>query len=57
MNLHFETLELSTRQPFGIARWTHSQYSRTFVSLEHEGLTGYGEAAPNAYYGETCGTV
>ena len=57
MKLHSETLDLSTRQPFGIARWTHSHYSRTFVSLEHEGLTGHGEAAPNAYYGETSGTV
>ena len=30
MNLTHETLELHTRQPFGIARWTHSVYPRTF---------------------------
>ncbi|UBV43791.1 dipeptide epimerase [Deinococcus taeanensis] len=53
----WETLDLHTAQPFGIARWTHSTYPRTFVTLDAGGLTGRGEAAPNAYYGETRGTV
>jgi L-alanine-DL-glutamate epimerase-like enolase superfamily enzyme len=53
----WETLELHTAQPFGIARWTHSVYPRTFVRLTAEGVTGQGEAAPNAFYGETRGTV
>jgi len=57
MKFSFETLELKTHQPFGIARWTHSSYPRTFVTLEHGGFTGRGEAAPNAFYGETRGTV
>jgi len=57
MRFTFETLELKTKQPFGIARWTFSHYPRTFVMLEHEGFTGRGEAAPNAFYGETRGTV
>ena len=35
MTLTHETLELHTRQPFGIARWTHSVYPRTFVTFEH----------------------
>lgn len=56
-NLSWQTLELHTAQPFGIARWTHSVYPRTFVRLEHGGVTGRGEAAPNAFYGETRGTV
>ncbi|WP_309572055.1 dipeptide epimerase [Deinococcus sp.] len=55
--LTWETLELHTAQPFGIARWTHSVYPRTIVSLALDGLVGRGEAAPNAYYGETRGTV
>lgn len=55
--LTWETLDLHTAQPFGIARWTHSTYPRTFVTLTHAGLTGQGEAAPNAFYGETRGTV
>ncbi len=57
MTLTHETLELHTRQPFGIARWTHSVYPRTFVTFEQGGLNGQGEAAPNAFYGETVATV
>jgi L-alanine-DL-glutamate epimerase-like enolase superfamily enzyme len=57
VQISWETQELHTAQPFGIARWTHSVYPRTFVSLTHEGVTGWGEAAPNAFYGETRGTV
>lgn len=55
--LSWETLELHTAQPFGIARWTHSVYPRTIVTLTQEGISGRGEAAPNAFYGETRGTV
>lgn len=57
MSVAWETLDLHTAQPFGIARWTHSAYPRTLVSFEQDGLTGRGEAAPNAFYGETRGTV
>ncbi len=57
MSVTHETLELHTRQPFGIARWTHSVYPRTFVTFEQDGLIGQGEAAPNAFYGETAATV
>ncbi|WP_380008905.1 dipeptide epimerase [Deinococcus oregonensis] len=57
MQATWETLDLHTAQPFGIARWTHSVYPRTFVTLTAEGVTGQGEAAPNAFYGETRGTV
>ncbi|EYB67694.1 Mandelate racemase-like protein/ muconate lactonizing enzyme-like protein [Deinococcus phoenicis] len=57
MTVRWETLDLHTAQPFGIARWTHSTYPRTFVTFEQGGLTGRGEAAPNAFYGETGATV
>lgn len=57
MTVSWETLELQTAQPFGIARWTHSVYPRTFVRFTQDGLTGRGEAAPNAFYGETRSTV
>lgn len=57
MNVSWTTVDLHTAQPFGIARWTHSVYPRTFVTVERDGLTGRGEAAPNAFYGETRGTV
>lgn len=57
MSVTWETLDLHTAQPFGIARWTHSVYPRTFVTFEQGGVIGRGEAAPNAFYGETRGTV
>lgn len=57
MTVTWDTLNLHTTQPFGIARWTHSVYPRTFVTFEQGGLTGRGEAAPNAFYGETRATV
>ncbi len=55
--VQWQTLALHTKQPFGIARWTHSIYPRTFVELTQGSHTGRGEAAPNAFYGETRGTV
>lgn len=57
MSVAWETLELHTAQPFGIARWTHSIYPRTIVTFTRDGIVGRGEAAPNAFYGETRGTV
>ncbi|WP_415784015.1 dipeptide epimerase [Deinococcus saxicola] len=57
MKVSWETLELHTAQPFGIARWTNSIYPRTIVTLTQDGISGRGEAAPNAFYGETRGTV
>lgn len=57
MSVTWDTLELHTAQPFGIARWTRSAYPRTFVTYTQGGVTGRGEAAPNAFYGETGGTV
>ncbi|MEF2277586.1 dipeptide epimerase [Deinococcus sp. YIM 134068] len=57
VSVTWETLELHTARPFGIARWTHSTYPRTFVTFGRDGVVGRGEAAPNAFYGETGGTV
>ncbi|GAA4021258.1 dipeptide epimerase [Deinococcus rubellus] len=55
--IRWEHQDLHTRSPFGIARWTHSTYPRSFVYFEEGGLVGRGEAAPNAFYGETGETV
>ncbi|WP_293911754.1 dipeptide epimerase [Deinococcus sp.] len=55
--ISWETLELRTAQPFGIARWTASSYARTIVEFRQGEFSGRGEAAPNAYYGETAATV
>lgn len=57
MEVRWTTHALRTAQPFGIARWTHSDYPRTVVSASAEGWVGQGECAPNAYYGETSDTV
>ncbi len=45
-------LDLRTAAPFGISRWTHTEFERFVVELRAGGLVGYGEAAPNARYGE-----
>jgi L-alanine-DL-glutamate epimerase-like enolase superfamily enzyme len=57
VTITWHTMELHTTRPFGIARWTHTSYPRTFVALEHDGIIGRGEAAPNAYYGESRESV
>jgi L-Ala-D/L-Glu epimerase len=52
--LHVSTrpLDLRTAAPFGISRWTHSEFARFVVELREGDVVGYGEAAPNARYGE-----
>ena len=45
-------LDLRTAAPFGISRWTHSDFERFVVELRDGDLVGLGEAAPNARYGE-----
>lgn len=51
--IHSQLVEIRTKVPFGIARWTHAHYQRVVVQV----AGGLGEAAPNAYYGETAVTV
>ena len=46
-------LDLRTKAPFGISRWTHSEFANVLVELRSGELVGYGEAAPNARYGES----
>jgi L-alanine-DL-glutamate epimerase-like enolase superfamily enzyme len=45
-------LDLRTTSPFGISRWTHSEFARLVVELREGDVVGLGEAAPNARYGE-----
>jgi L-alanine-DL-glutamate epimerase-like enolase superfamily enzyme len=45
-------LDLHTASPFGISRWTHSEFHRFVVELRQGELTGLGEAAPNPRYNE-----
>ena len=49
----FEPLNLPLQNPFGISRRTTTVARNVLVRVEWEGLVGLGEAAPNAYYGES----
>jgi L-alanine-DL-glutamate epimerase-like enolase superfamily enzyme len=46
-------LDLRTAAPFGISRWTHSEFADYVVELRAGDVIGRGEAAPNARYGES----
>jgi L-alanine-DL-glutamate epimerase-like enolase superfamily enzyme len=54
VTIGFAPLDLATRAPFGISRWTHSEFADFVVSMtDEDGLTGLGEGAPNARYQES----
>jgi L-alanine-DL-glutamate epimerase-like enolase superfamily enzyme len=53
MNFKCANRELHPRRAFRISRGRKTAVRNVFLRLEHEGLTGYGEASPNAFYDET----
>lgn len=55
--LSYEPLYLTTAHPFGISYGTSTKTHNILVSLEFEGHTGYGEAAPAEYHNESIETV
>ncbi len=58
MKLSHEIVTLRTKHPFVIARGGSSEYRVVRVTLTApDGATGWGEAAPSRYYGETADTV
>ena len=58
MKLSHQTIELIPTHPFVIARGGYTHHRNVIVRLTDEnGLEGYGEAAPNRYYGESVSTV
>ena len=57
MKLTLESLRLDSVHPFQIARNTRAEFELFVFSLEYEGVTGLGEAAPQKYYGETPDTL
>ena len=44
---------LRPRHPFRISRGRRTEVRNVFLRVEEDGITGYGEASPNAFYGET----
>lgn len=57
MNLNFCTKSIPLRKPFTISRGTVSEQPVLFLALEYEGVTGFGEATANDYYGHTLESI
>lgn len=58
MQLLAEVLTVHTKHPFIIARGGSSDHRTVWVRLlDRDGVEGWGEAAPSAFYGETTDTV
>lgn len=58
MKFEYEVSALRTKYPFTIARGGHGKEYAVWVRLtDDDGITGWGEAAPVQYYGETKDSV
>jgi len=58
MKLSHQTIELKPTHPFVIARGGYAHHRNVIVRItDRDGLEGFGEAAPNRYYGESVATV
>lgn len=55
--LESEIMELRLNEPFTIARGTKDNVHNVIVKLTANGITGYGEAAPNRRYAEDAESV
>lgn len=53
MKLSYSLFELTRKYPFSISGYTFTDERTVYVMIEHEGLVGYGEAAPGYYFNET----
>lgn len=57
MRLRYEKIDLKLRHTFTIARGSRDSVPVVITELEHEGITGYGEASPISRYNESPDTV
>jgi L-alanine-DL-glutamate epimerase-like enolase superfamily enzyme len=57
MRLSFTPFDLRLRHTFTIARGSRDVEPCILTEIEHDGIIGYGEAAPTERYGETRETV
>jgi len=58
MKLAHQTIELKPTHPFVIARGGYAHHRNVVVRVtDEDGLEGFGEAAPNKYYGESVDSV
>lgn len=52
MHVTVQIKHLHTKYPFRISRGVKDAVENVYLRIEEDGITGYGEASPNAYYGE-----
>lgn len=57
MHIDARPIDLKLTTPFRIARDVQHTASNAIIEINHEEYTGYGEAAPSEYYGESVETV
>jgi L-Ala-D/L-Glu epimerase len=57
MHIDAKPIDLQLTTPFRIARAVEYRASNVIVQVNHGEYTGYGEAAPSGYYGESQETV
>lgn len=57
MKSSYRRIDLELVHPFTIARGSRTRVGGVILEIEHEGITGIGEAAPSERYGETPETV
>ncbi len=57
MRLTWRRQRLRTRHRFATSQGGISEKETLVVQVEHDGLTGYGEAVPSALYGQTLGSA
>ena len=53
MQLKIHQFDMKLKYPFSISRHTYYSQPNIIVELQHEGLSGYGEATVNPYYNIT----
>ena len=57
MKARWKELKLLLKHPFTIARGTRTHYDSVILTLEHNGLTAYGEAVPTERYNDNSEKV
>lgn len=57
MHIDAQPIDLKLTTPFRISRSTQTVASNVIVQITHGEYTGYGEAAPSRYYGDSQETV
>ena len=57
MHIDAKPLDLKLTTPFRISRGVQYTSPNAIIEVNHDDYTGYGEASPTEYYGESVETV